>query len=135
MFSRKLSPPTVNGCSLVTSVMSNVLGHSGNCRFRGQHVDMPLVICLVFSLPCLLIQKVEFTAPIYCKSHWISSYVNNAFKWSYFCMPRSRFYSHHVPMMLLFLPLQQCENSEGGPPCNSMPLVWYGLTICVVKCS
>ena len=24
--------------------------------------------------------------------------------------------------MLLFLPLQRCEKSEGGPPCNSMPL-------------
>ena len=74
-------------------------------------------------------------APMYCKSHWISCYVDDAFKWSYFCMQRSRFYSHHVPMMLLFLPLQRCENLEGGPPCNSMPLVRLGLTMCVVKCS
>ena len=72
---------------------------------------------------------------MYYKSHWISCYVNDAFRQSYFRMPRSRFYSHHVPMMLLFLPLQRCENSEGGPPCNSMPLVWLGLTMCVVKCS
>ena len=35
MFSRKLSPPVVNGCNLVTSVMSSVLGHSGNCRSCG----------------------------------------------------------------------------------------------------
>ena len=72
---------------------------------------------------------------MYYKSHWISCYVNNAFKRPYFCMLRSRFYSHHVPMMLLFLPLQRCKNLEGGPPCNSMPLVRLGLTICVVKCS
>ena len=71
---------------------------------------------------------------MYYKSHWISCYVNDAFKWSYFRMSRSRFDSHHMPMMLLFLPLQRCENSEGGPPCNSMPLVWLGLTMCVVKC-
>ena len=71
--------------------------------------------------------------PMYCKSHWISCYVDDAFKLSYFGMPRSRFSSHHIPMMLLFLPLQRCENSEGGPPCNSMPLVRRGLTV-VVKC-
>ena len=73
--------------------------------------------------------------PMYCKSHWISCYVNDAFKRSYFRVPRSHFYSHHVPMMLLFLPLQRCENLEGGPPCNSMSLVRLGLTMCVVKCS
>ena len=74
-------------------------------------------------------------APVYYKSYWISCYVNDTFKRSYFRMPRSCFDSHHMPIMLLFLPLQQCENSEGGPPCNSMPLVQLGLTICVVKCS
>ena len=73
--------------------------------------------------------------PMYCKSHWISCYVNDAFKRSYLRMPRSRFCSHHMPVMLLFLPLQRCKNSEGGPPCNSMPLVWLGLTMCMVKCS
>ena len=73
--------------------------------------------------------------PLYYESYWISGYVNDAFKRSYFCMPRSRFYSHHMLIILLFLPLQQCENSEGGPPCNSMPLVRLGLTICVIKCS
>ena len=72
---------------------------------------------------------------MYYKSHWISCYVNNAFKRSYLRMPRSRFCSHHMPVTLLFLPLQRCENSEGGPPCNSMPLVWHGLTMCVVNCS
>ena len=72
---------------------------------------------------------------MYCKSHWISCYVNDAFKWSYLRMLRSHFNSHHMPMMLLFLPLQRYENSEGGPPCNSMPLVRLWLTICVLKCS
>ena len=73
-------------------------------------------------------------APMYNKSHWVSCYVHDAFKWSYFRVSRSRFYSHHVLMMLLFLPLQRCENLEGGPPCNSMPLVRLGLTMVVVKC-
>ena len=72
---------------------------------------------------------------MYCKSHWISCYVDDAFKRSYFRVPRSCFSLHHMPMMLLFPPLQRCENSEGGPPCNSMPLVQRGLTMCVVKCS
>ena len=56
MFSRKLSPPAVNGCNLVTSVMSSVLGRSGNSRSRGQRVDMPLVRCFVFLLSCLLVE-------------------------------------------------------------------------------
>ena len=34
-----------------------------------------------------------------------------------------------MPMMLLLLPLQRCEISEGGPPCKSMPLVRLGLTL------
>ena len=72
--------------------------------------------------------------PTYYKSHWISCYVNDTFKQLYFCMPRSHFNSHHVPMMLLFLPFQRCKNLEGGPPCNSMPLVQLWLTMCVVKC-
>ena len=71
---------------------------------------------------------------MYYKSHWISCYVNDAFKRSYLRMPRSHFCSHHMPVTLLFLPLQRCKNSEGGPPCNSMPLVWLGLTMFVVKC-
>ena len=114
LFSQKLSPPMVNGWSLITSVMSNVLGRNGTCRLRGWHVDMPLVICLVFSLSCLLIKQVEFAAPMYCKSHWISCYVDDAFRRSYLCMPRSRFYSHHVQVMLLFLPRQRYEKKFGG---------------------
>ena len=65
-------------------------------------------------------------APLYYESYWISGYVNDAFKRSYFRMLRSRFVSHHMPVMLSFLPVQRCENLEGGPPCNSMPLVWLG---------
>ena len=37
-------------------------------------------------------------------------------------MPRSRFCSHHMPIMLVLFPLQRREELEGGPPCNSMPL-------------
>ena len=62
-------------------------------------------------------------------------YVNDASKRSYFRMQRSHFNSHHMPIILLFLPLQRYKNSEGGPPCNSMPLVRLWLTICMVKCS
>ena len=72
---------------------------------------------------------------MYYECHRILCYIYDAFKRSYLCMPRSCFYSHHVPLMLLLLPLQRCENSEGGPPCNTMPLVQLGLTMCVTKCS
>ena len=56
------------------------------------------------------------------ESYWISGYVNNTFKRSHFRMLRSGFCAHQMPLILLFLPLQQCENSEGGPPCNSIAL-------------
>ena len=118
----------VNGCSRVTSVMRSVLGCNGSCTLRGRGVHMSLVFCLLFCLSRLLIQYVIFTAPIYCKSHWISGYVYDAFKRSYVRVLRSGFSSHHMPMMLLFLPLQRYEILEGGPPCKSMPLVRLGLT-------
>ena len=82
---------------------------------------MPLVLFLVFSLSCLLIKQVEFAVPMYCESHWITCYVDDAFERSYLCMPRSRFYSHR-------------KISEGGPPCYSMPLVQRGLTISSLYC-
>ena len=67
---------------------------------------------------------------MYCESHWISCDVYDTFKRSYLRMSRSGFNSHHMPILLLFLPLQRYEILEGGPPCKSMPLVRLGLTFC-----
>ena len=69
---------------------------------------MPFILFLVFSVACLLIKQVQFTAPIYCESHRITCYADDAFKRSY-VVPRRRFCSHHMPVMLLFLPLQRYE--------------------------
>ena len=129
MFSRKVSPSAINGCSRVMSVMSSVLVLNGSCSFRGRLVDMPLVGCAVSPFPCLLVQYVQLTVPLYDESYWISGNVDDALEWSYVRMSRSRFCSHHSQIMLVFFPLQQCEKLEGGPPCNSMPLVRLGLTI------
>ena len=45
-------------------------------------------------------------------------------------MMRGHFCLHHMPIILLFFPLQRHEESEGGPPCNSMPFgvawAYYG---------
>ena len=122
MFSRNLSPPAMKGCNLVTSVMSNILGCSGSCRWCGRPMDMPLVCCLISSVSRLLIQYKQVTVPLYHESYWIPCNVNDTLGWSYFRMPRSRFCLHHMPIMLMFFPLQRHEKSEGGPPCNSMPL-------------
>ena len=129
MFSQKVSPPAINGCSRVTSVMSSVLVLNSNCRFRGWPVDMPFVSCAVSPFPCLLVQYVQFTVPLYDESYWISGNVDDALERSYVRVPRSRFCSHHSLIMLVFFPLQRREKSEGEPPCNSMPLVRLGLTI------
>ena len=127
MFSRNFSLPTVNGCSRVTSAMSNVLGVNGSFRCRGQPVDMPLVSRMVSPFPFLLIQQIQFTVPLYDESYWISADIDDALGWSYVCMPRSHLGSHHSPIMPVFFPLQQREKSEGGPPCNSIACPWCGL--------
>ena len=68
--------------------------------------------------------------PLNHKNYWIPCNINDALERSYFCMMRGRFCSHHMPIMLLFFPLQQHKESEGGPPCYSMPfgvaLAYYG---------
>ena len=55
------------------------------------------------------------------ESHWVSRNIYDAFRRSYFRMTRSCLRSHHMLVMLLHFPLQQHEESKGGPPCNSMP--------------
>ena len=124
MLSRNLSPPTVNGCSRVTSLMSNVLVVNGSCRCLGRSMDMPLVVSPV---PHLLIQQIQFTVPLYDESYGISGDVDDALRWSYIRMSRSRFGLHHSPLLVMLFPLQRCEKSEGGPPCNSIACPWCGL--------
>ena len=133
MFSRNFSPPTVNGCSRVTSMVSNVLGVNGSCRCHGRLVDMPLVSHVVSPFPFLLIQQIQFAVPLYNESHWISGDIDDALGRSYIRMPRSRFGLHHSPIMLVFFPLQRREKSEGGPPCNSMACPWCGLGLLSCK--
>ena len=130
MLSRNLSPPTVNGCSQVPSVMSNVLVVNGSCRCLGRPMDMPLVVSPV---PRLLIQQVHFTVPLYDESYWISGDVDDALRQSYIRMWRSHFGSHHSPKLLMLFPLQQCEKSEGGPPCNSIACPWCSLGLLSYK--
>ena len=119
--------------------MSKVRGHNVNCRLHGRHVDMQLVLFLVFSFSCLLIKQVEFMAPIYCESHWITCYVDDAFKRSYLCMPRSRFYSYHMPVILLFLPLQRYEKFWREDlhviVCPWCGVAYYVFSIMFVNCS
>ena len=59
--------------------------------------------------------------PLNNKSYRIPCDVDNTLEQSYFRMTRGHFCSHHMPTILLFFPLQQHEELEGGPPCNSMP--------------
>ena len=133
MFSQKVSPPAINGCSRVTSVMSSVLVLNGNCRFRGRPVDMLLISCAVSPFPRLLVQYAQFTVPLYDESYWISGNVDDALERLYVRMSRSRFCSHHSQIMLMLFPLQRREKSEGGPPCNSIACPWCGLGLLSYK--
>ena len=123
-----MSPPRVNGCNLVTSVIKSVLGRNGSCTLHGRGLHMPFVVFLFSCLSRFFVQKIQFAAPMYFESHWVSGDVHNAFWRLHVRVVRSRFRSHHKPMFMLLLPLQRCEISEGGPPCKSMPLVRRGLT-------
>ena len=68
--------------------------------------------------------------PLNNKSYQILCNVDDALERLYFRMMRGRFCSHHMPTILLSFPLQRYEESEGGPPCNSMPVgaarAYYG---------
>ena len=97
----KLSPPTVNGCNLITSVIKSVLGRNGSCTLRGRGVHMLLVFCVLSRLSCFLVQKIQFAASMYGESHWVSGDVHDAFKQSDVHMARSQFRSHHKPMFML----------------------------------
>ena len=101
IFSRKLSPPTVNGCNLITSVIKSVLGCNGSCTLRGRGVHMPLIFCLLSCLSCFLVQKIQLTAPMYFKSHWVSGDVHDAVKRSHIHVVRSRVHSHTKPLFML----------------------------------
>ena len=94
---------------------------------------MPFVVLLFSGLSHFLVQKIQFTAPMYIESHWVSGDVHDAFRRPHVRVVRRRLCSHHTPMFMLLLPLQRCENSEGGPPCKSMPLVRRGLTPLVFR--
>ena len=99
MLSRKLSPLTVNGCNLVTSVINNVLGRNGSCTLRWRGVHMPFIVFLLSFLSRFLVQKIQFAAPMYFESHQISGDVHNAFRRSHVRVERSSFRSHHKPCL------------------------------------
>ena len=71
------------------------------------------------------------------KSYRILCDVDDTLEQSYFRMMRGRFCSHHMPTILLFFPLQRHKESEGGPPCNSMPFsaawAYYGNVLVLVS--
>ena len=71
------------------------------------------------------------------ESYWIPCNVDDTLERSYFRMMRGHFCLHHMPIILLFFPVQQHEESEGGPPCNSMPFgaawAYYGSVLVLVN--
>ena len=93
-----MSPPTVNGCNFVTSAINSVLGCSGSCTFRGRGMHMPFVVLLFSCFSRFLIQKIQFTAPIYIESHWVPGDVHDAFRRPHVRVVRRRLCSHHTPV-------------------------------------
>ena len=96
-FLENLSPPTVNGCNQVTSVIRSVLGRNGSCTLCGRGMHMPFVVLLFSCLSRFLVQKVQFTAPMYIESHWVSGDVHDAFRRPHVRVVRRRLCSHHTP--------------------------------------
>ena len=104
IFSRKLSPPKVNGCNFVTSAISSVLGRNGSCTLRGWGVHMPFVLFLFSALSRFFVHKVQLTAPVYIESHWILGDVHDAFRCAYVRVVRRRLLSHHKPVFYTVTP-------------------------------
>ena len=71
------------------------------------------------------------------KSYRVLCNLDDTLEWLYFHMMRGCFCSHHMLTILLFFPLQRHEESEGGPPCNSIPFgaAWadYGKVLVLVN--
>ena len=49
---------------------------------------MPFVVCLLSCLLRFLVQKIQFTAPMYIESHWVSGDVHDEFKRSHIRVAR-----------------------------------------------
>ena len=62
---------------------------------------MPFVVFLFSRLSRFFVQKIQFAAPIYFESHWVSGDVHDAFRRSHVRMVRSVLRSHHKPMFML----------------------------------
>ena len=65
---------------------------------------MPFVVFLFSCLSRFFVQKVQFTAPVYIKSHWVFGDVHDAFRRAHVRVVRSRFLSHHKLMFYAVTP-------------------------------
>ena len=62
---------------------------------------MPFVVFLFSCLSRFFVQKIQFAAPMYFESHWVSGDVQDAFRRAHVRVVRSHFRSHHKPMFML----------------------------------
>ena len=62
---------------------------------------MPFVVFLFSCLLRFFVQKIQFAAPMYFESHWVSRDVHNAFWRSHVRVVRSHFRLHNKPMFML----------------------------------
>ena len=102
--SRKESPPTINGCNLVKSAISNFLGLSGSCIFFLWSVDMPFVLFL-FLLQvssCLVLFEI-FTVAMNSVYYGFAANIHYALWCARFCVAWFSLLSHHSLVVLLLL--------------------------------
>ena len=62
---------------------------------------MPFVVLVFSCLSRFLVQKIQFMAPIYIESHWVSGDVHDAFRRPHVRVVRRRLSSHHTPLFML----------------------------------
>ena len=110
------------GCKRVTSAMRSFLGCSGRTIFRRRGVHMHMLYARV------LIFLEEFLMPMNAVGDGVVTYVYYALGGRTaaccgFCFTRT------MRPLFLWYPSKRNQNSEGGPPCNSMPFR------CSIRCT
>ena len=77
--------------------------------------------CLL--VPMLLIEQKVFPPPVHNVLDWVAVNNHHALLWGHHSVFWRRFYSHHTPKFFSVSSIPPAKRkSEGGPPCNSMPL-------------
>ena len=104
----------------MTSVMSILRGLNGSWMLLGRSVDMPFILLCLLGVPRLLIFYEILPVSVNIKFDGVSTHVDHTSQQQHLGEFWLVFVSHHKQIICV-LPSKHSVESEGGPPCSSMP--------------